>query len=131
LGSYRFGSGWELGSRFRLVSGNLETPSVCNFNDQACDPTRINALFHAASGAYTPLDFGGRNDERLPLFHSLDIRIDKKWQFDKWAFSAYLDIQNTYNNQNVEGISYNFAFTSRQFVAGIPILPSIGVRGEF
>lgn len=131
LGSYRFGGGWEVGARFRLVSGNLQTPSVCNPGDAQCDPNRINGLFHAASGAYTPIRFGGTNDERLPMFHALDLRIDKKWQFSAWAFSAYLDVQNAYNNQNVEGISYNYSFTGRQYVSGLPILPSIGLRGEF
>jgi TonB family protein len=131
LGSYRFGNGWEAGARFRLISGNLQTPSVCNFADQQCNPDRINSLFHAASGAYTPISFGAFNDERLPLFHSLDLRIDKRWDFDAWKLSTYLDVQNVYNSQNVEGISYNFDFTNRQFIFGIPILPSIGLRGEF
>ena len=131
LGSYRFGSGWEVGARFRLVSGNLQSPNVCNPADSNCDPSRINALFHAASGAYTPIRFGGTNDERLPTFHALDLRVDKKWQFSAWAFSAYLDVQNAYNNQNVEGISYNYDFSGRQYVTGLPILPSIGLRGEF
>ena len=31
------------------------------------------------------------------LVHTLDIRIDKKWFFKKWALNAYLDIQNVYN----------------------------------
>ncbi|MCA9619101.1 MAG: TonB-dependent receptor [Myxococcales bacterium] len=131
LGSYRFGGGWEAGARFRLVSGNLQTPSVCNFADQTCDPNRINSLYHAASGAYTPLSFGAFNAERLPVFHALDLRVDKKWDFGFWALSAYLDVQNVYNSQNVEGITYNFDFTSRQFITGLPILPSIGLRGEF
>lgn len=131
LGSYRFGNGWEAGARFRVVSGNLQTPSVCNFNDESCDPGRINALFHAASGAYTPISFGAFNGERLPVFHALDLRVDKRWDFDAWRLSAYLDVQNVYNSQNVEGIVYNFDFTNRQFISGIPILPSIGLRGEF
>ncbi len=39
-------------------------------------------------------------------------------------------MQNAYNQGNVEGISYNYNYTSRAYVAGIPILPSIGVRVE-
>jgi len=131
LGSYRFGSGWEVGTRFRLVSGNLTTPNVCDFTEEDCDPTRINAVFHAPTGAYTPIRFGSTNSERLPVFHTLDVRIDKAWQFDAWKLSAYLDVQNAYNSQNVEGITYNFNFTNRQYVTGIPFLPSIGLRGEF
>ena len=59
------------------------------------------------------------------------LRVDKRWDFDAWRLSAYLDVQNVYNSQNVEGIVYNFDFTNRQFISGIPILPSIGLRGEF
>ncbi len=131
LGSYRFGGGWEVGARFRLVSGNLFTPNVCNPAEQSCDPNRINALYHAASGAYTPIRFGTLNNERLPLFHSLDVRVDKAWQFAAWKLSAYLDVQNAYNSPSPEGVVYNFNFTNRQYVTGIPILPSIGLRGEF
>jgi hypothetical protein len=71
------------------------------------------------------------NNERLPLYHALDLRIDKAWQFSAWKLSAYLDVQNAYNSQNVEGIVYSFDFTNRQYVTGIPFLPSIGLRGEF
>ena len=131
LGSYRFAGGWEFGARFRLVSGNLATPNVCDPNQPGCDPNRVGALFHAATGAYTPIPFGSAYSERLPLFHQLDLRVDKAWQFSAWKLSAYLDIQNSYNNQNVEGIAYNFNYTARQYVTGLPILPSIGLRGEF
>ena len=131
LGSYRFGGGWEAGLRFRLVSGNRVDAAVCNSAEQECDPGRINALFHAASGAYTPIRFSGDNGEQLPMFHQLDLRIDKRWDFELWRLSAYLDVQNVYNNRNVEGLSYDFRFSARQFVTGIPILPSVGIRAEF
>ena len=131
LGSLRLGHGWEFGARFRLVTGNLVDPNVCNAADQQCDPARINALYHAASGAYTPIRFGSDNSERLPLFHQLDIRIDKAWQFAAWKLSTYLDVQNVYNNQNVEGISYDFRYSARVYATGIPIIPSLGLRGEF
>lgn len=151
LGSYKLGWGLEFGARFRLVSGNLSTPTVCNSasNQQrlaispptasslpeykvvpVCDPTRINAIYHAPSGAYTPIPFGTQASERLPMFHQLDMRLDRRWQMKSWQFSIYLDVQNVYNNANTEGIQYNFNYTSRSFVSGIPILPSIGLRGE-
>lgn len=131
LGSYRLGGGWELGARFRLVSGNLITPNVCKVTEPGCDPNRTNGLFHAPSGTYTPLPVGARASERLPLFHQLDVRLDKRWKFKAWQLSAYLDVQNAYNHANVEGVGYNFNYTQRQNVTGIPILPSIGLRGEF
>ncbi|MFT3769901.1 MAG: TonB-dependent receptor [Minicystis sp.] len=131
LGSYRLGNGWEIGARFRLVSGNLVSPYVCNPLSSTCDPARTNALFNGGSGTYVPIPLGGPASERLPLFHQLDIRVDKQWKFKRWQLSAYLDVQNAYNQANIEAIGYNFNFTGRSYVAGLPILPSIGVRGEF
>ncbi len=130
LGSYQLGHGWEIGARFRFVSGNLIDPSVCDPLSDTCDPNRTNALFHAPSGAYVPIPIGD-NTERLPPFHALDIRVDKKWKFDGWSLSAYLDVQNVYNNQNPEAVGYNFNFTARSYVNGLPILPSLGLRGDF
>lgn len=131
LGNYQLGHGWEFGARFRLVSGNLITPSVCDKSASDCDPNRTGSLFHAPSGVYTPIPFGSQFSERLPVFHQLDIRVDKRWRFPRWELSAYLDIQNLYNRANREGLQYNFNFTTRQYVAGLPILPSIGLRGDF
>ncbi len=130
LGSYQLGHGWEIGARFRLVSGNIIDPIVCDASSSSCDANRSNAIFHGPSGTYVPIPLGN-NSERLPMFHALDLRVDKKWKFKYWALSAYLDVQNVYNNQNPEAVGYNFDYTARQYVNGLPILPSIGLRGDF
>jgi hypothetical protein len=43
----------------------------------------------------------------------------------------YLDVRNVYNSTSAEGVATNFDFTNRQYVSGIPILPSLGFRGEW
>lgn len=124
LGSYRLGNGWEVGARFRLISGSLQTPRQYGFFDQ-------NAGSYLAI-AYPP------SSERLPMFHQLDVRIDKTWQWKLGAaedapvfkLGAYLDLLNAYNSGNVEGYSYNFNSTLRTTATGLPIIPSIGIRGE-
>ncbi len=122
LGSYRLGGGWEFGARFRLVSGPLTTPVV--------SPPNLPALYAADAGSYAPLQ-GKQFSQRLPLFHQLDIRLDKRWQFRSWRLSAYLDVQNAYNNRAVEGLTYNYNFSQQQYQTGVPIIPSLGMRGEF
>ncbi len=122
LGSYRLGRGWEFGSRFRLVSGPLTTPVL--------QPPALPALYAADSGSYAQLT-GKPNSRRLPLFHQLDMRVDKSWQFQDWRLSAYLDVYNVYNNQAVEDLAYNYNYTQETFQTGLPIIPSVGVRGEF
>jgi TonB family protein len=122
LGSYRLGRGWEFGGRFRIVSGSLDTPTL--------PYPALPALYAADSGAYAPLQ-GQAFSKRLPLFNQLDLRVDKRWQFETWRFSAYLDIQNVYNNAAVEGLSYNYNYSRVSYQTGIPIIPSLGMRGEF
>ena len=118
IGSYRLGGGWEVGLRFRYVSGNLRTPRTYGF-------------FDASVGADVPAQafppFGVRN----PAFHQLDLRIDKTWFFqDGIKMSAYLDLYNAYNQGNVEGVSYNYNSTLSTYATGVPILPSLGFRIE-
>jgi TonB family protein len=120
LGSYRLGRGWEFGARFRLVSGRLVTPVLA----------ALPGLYVADAGTYVPLQ-GEPFSERLPLFHQLDLRVDKSWQFESWRLSAYLDVQNAYNNAAVEDNAYNYNFSKRTYTTGLPTIPSIGIRGEF
>lgn len=122
LGSYRLGRGWEFGARFQLISGPLITPVP-----KAPD---LTAIYAADAGSYTPLP-GAPFSERLPLFHRLDVRVDKGWQFKDWRFSTYLEVINAYNYPARESIAYNYNFTKQAYLTGLPILPSIGVRGEF
>jgi TonB family protein len=121
LGSYRLGRGWEFGARFRIVSGPLDTPVVGR--------PSLPAVYAADAGAYAPLQ-GKPYTSRLPLFHQLDVRVDKRWQFRSWALSAYLDVQNIYNHPAAESFVYNFDYSRRSYQTGIPIIPSIGLRGE-
>ena len=116
LGSYKLGHGWEFGARFRLVSGSLYTPS-------------IGGIYNADAGAYGTID-GTQFSQRLALFHQLDLRVDKEWRFENWRLRAYLDVQNVYNHSNAEGVSYNYNFTRQTTVSGLPIIPSLGIRGE-
>jgi TonB family protein len=122
LGSYRLGRGWEFGARFRVVSGSLVTPVR-----RAPD---LPAVYAADSGAYVALE-GQPYSERLPLFHQLDLRLDKRWQYQSYRISTYLDVYNVYNHPGVEGVSYSYNYASRINMTGIPFLPSVGVRGEF
>jgi TonB family protein len=122
LGSYKLSRGWEVGARFRLVSGPLDTP-VRSFPD-------LPAVFAADAAAYTPLQ-GAPFTERLPLFHQLDLRAEKTWQFRQFLLAFFIDIWNAYNHAAAETFSYNFDFSRRMYQQGLPIIPSLGFRGEF
>ncbi|MGC4093445.1 MAG: TonB family protein [Polyangiaceae bacterium] len=118
LGSYTLGRGWEIGARFRYVSGNLFTPCA-------------HTIFSASDTSYLCVS-GPLFSERLPAFHQLDLRIDKRFKFEGWSLSAYLDLINAYNRKNPDFIQYNYNYSaSRAQTASLPIVPSLGLRGEF
>jgi len=117
LGSYRLGGGWEFGARFRMVSGSLDTPVV-------------SGIFNADAGAYAGVS-GQPCSSRVPMFHQLELRVDKQWRYSSWTLRTYLDVQNVYNRSNPEGITYNYNYSQSQVQGFLPIIPSLGIRGEF
>jgi len=74
---------------------------------------------------------GPQNSTRLPSFQQLDLRVDRIWRFDTWTMNGYLEIQNLYNYANVEGYRYDYDFQNKRPVTGLPIIPSLGIRGTF
>jgi len=117
LASYKLGRGWQIGGRFRYVTGSPYTPELGGTVDYD-------------AGTYAPVTSLAQNSRRLPAFHQLDVRVDKTWQFRSWALSAYLDVQNAYNHQNTESIGYNFDYSQTTATHGLPLLPIVGLRGE-
>ncbi len=118
LANLVLGRGWEAGFRFRLVSGNPDTPV-------------LGSVFDADSDIYWPI-YGDSNSTRLPAFHQLDIRVDKKWTFKRnIKMNVYLDVSNLYNRKNPEGYSYNYDYTEKQYFNGLPVMPSIGLKLEY
>ena len=113
---YKFPRNWEIGGLFRLVSGNPNTPV-------------IGSVYDALSDVYIPID-GRVNSLRNPLFHELNVRVQKEWLFKGWQLALFLDIRNAYNQQNQEGIIYNYDFTQQSPLLGLPIIPALGVRGQ-
>ena len=116
IAQYKLSAQWEIGARFRYTTGNPQTPYV-------------SAIYDADADAYVPIP-GAVNSTRVDSFQQLDIRLDRKWIFDTWMFTAYLEIQNALNRANPEGQNYNYNFTQSQVITSLPIIPSIGLRGE-
>lgn len=104
-----FSENWEAAVKFRLATGN----------------------------AYTPYNFNGTQSienylsERLGTTHGLDIRVDRRWNFSNWSMVAYIDIQNIYNQKNVNAVKWDYRTMQIDEQAEIGILPSIGISVEF
>ncbi|MFT6718032.1 MAG: hypothetical protein ACJAY8_000420 [Sphingobacteriales bacterium] len=87
---------WEIGGKFRLLGGAPLTPY--DFSRSA----QISSWETRKQGV---LNYAEVNSLRSAAFHSLDLRVDKNWYFEKWSINAYIDVQNVYNN-SIAGLPY-------------------------
>lgn len=110
------GKKWRFGGRFTLTSGLPYTPVTASVYDSDHD-------------TYVPV-YADVNSDRVPMHHQLDVRIDRSWKIGAMKLSAFLDVQNVYLNESVAGYGYSFDYSERFAFKSIPILPSIGLRGE-
>lgn len=117
LGQYKLTNNWEFGARYRYTTGNPYTPFK-------------GAIYDSNADTYVPLP-GSVNSRRNKAFQQVDIRVDRNWIFDTWRLTAYLEMQNTLNTSNAEGIVYDYNYTNSDVISGLPIIPSLGLRGEF
>ncbi|MEZ4451620.1 MAG: hypothetical protein R3B09_19265 [Nannocystaceae bacterium] len=112
--SLRLPRDWQIGARFRLSSGLPYTPIQGGFG---------------SGNDYTPLK-GPPLSDRFPIFHQLDVRVDKRWVLRRTIVAAYLDVLNAYNYGNTEAYLYSSDYQRRIGGLSLPILPIFGVRVE-
>jgi len=92
---------------------------------------------YATGSPYTPFNLDGSQNinqyltNTLDDTHSLDIRVDRRWDFEGWALITYIDIQNIYNNKNITQVRWNYKDRKVDENEEIGILPSIGISLEF
>jgi TonB family protein len=115
--SWKPGGGWELGARLRATSGRPDTPV-------------IGSTYDADSGEYLPVN-GKFRSVRTKFYQQVDVRAERTWLFKTWSLGVYLDIQNVYNHENVEATQYDYRYEDSVPITGIPILPTIGIRGQW
>lgn len=86
-GGKKFKRNWEVGARWRFTGGSPYTPA----DVQTSSLIPVWNLNRSGIPNFAQL-----NTQRLKPAHFLDIRVDKKWFFKKWALNVYIDIQNVY-----------------------------------
>ncbi len=121
-GSWDINRRWRLGARFQLATGNPQRRVTGGFFDADVDRFRPT---------YAPRQADGSDTERLPVFHQLDVRVDYRFRWGPLRMSAYLDVINAYFAQNTEGFLYQYDFARRTNFPGLPILPALGLMGEY
>jgi hypothetical protein len=107
---------WILGGKFQFTSGSPYTPVT-------------GAIFNSDLNSYTP-KFGTVNSMTTDAHHQLDLRVDRIWQIGSRKVAAFLDVSNVYVNQSVVQYEYSYDYKQRGSIKSLPIVPSLGIRGE-
>ncbi|MFZ2161484.1 MAG: carboxypeptidase regulatory-like domain-containing protein [Sideroxyarcus sp.] len=117
VGTYKLSENWSFGAKWALHSGTPYTPIV------------------GTSGTYLdgrPIPvYAAVNSGTLPVYHRLDLRLDRNYVFDKWKFNTYFELNNIYQRKEIVGYSYNADYTSKEPVYSFVLPFSFGVQGEF
>jgi hypothetical protein len=111
---WRPNESWDFGLRFRAATGLPKTPYV----DSGPMEGRLDFDRYHEGG-------------RMPAFHALDLRIDRRWAFRSMQFTTYLDIQDLYNRDNPIAYTWDDREHAPHYERAIGLLPSIGVNVVF
>lgn len=127
-GSYQITLRWHLHLAWRFHTGNPTTPlehTLVRHSDGRMDCER---------------GFGEYNTDRLPPYHSLDLRLTKTSEYKSWTLNWYFQILNLYNRSNVhERVFSKIIDETTGELTGcevsdeplFPILPTLGVSATF
>ena len=81
---------------------------------------------------------GTRNNERLPTYAQLDMRIDREWLFRRWALTLFVEVVNLTYSESIYGVTFPqdptlmiTRYDQPQFEGFRWVLPSIGARGSY
>lgn len=84
-GTYNFPKHWSLGAKVSCIGGSPYTP-------YDMEKSSLVEAWNVQGRAY--YDYSRYNQERLPVFGQLDVRVDKTFYLKKCMLGFYLDIQN-------------------------------------
>lgn len=86
IGGYKPDNNWEFSIRWEIAGGVPYTPidiqKSTAMNELILDQTKINGA-------------------RYPDYHSLNLRVDRKFYFEHSSLSVYINLENAYNKKNV------------------------------
>lgn len=114
LAGWRPNAAWELSGKLRVATGRPTTPFLTE---------------GAAAGS---LDFSRYNaGPRLPTFHAVDVRLDRRWSFRSSQLVAYLDVQNIYGRANVSEYEWDPRSQTVAPNSSLGVFPTVGITLSF
>ncbi|MEE9333969.1 MAG: TonB-dependent receptor [Granulosicoccaceae bacterium] len=119
VGSYKFNNKWSIGAKLWAHSGAPYTPII----DATEDPD--------IPGFYRP-NYGKLNSKRFPLYHRVDLRIDRTFKRKKDnTMGAYFEVLNILGQKNGAEFDYNADYTEKELLTQSEGFVSIGFKASF
>ena len=128
VGGYKLKKNWEISSRYRFAG---QSPFV---------PVNLNQTL--ITYPEIVLDYTRLGEEKLETFSQLDVRVDKKWNYQRWSLNIFFEVQNILAQEiptppeyglsrNADGSLVNpRSLTQIEQETNTPI-PSIGIVVDF
>ncbi len=117
-GGYKLPWDIEVSAKVEYVTGNPTTPYSLGVYDVDQD-------------SYQAFQTGAGNSERLPPYWAVSGRIDKLFTFKSWQLDIYVDLLNALHGVNPEFELYNYDYTEKSYIEGLPFIPSPGFEAKF
>ena len=115
-GGYKLNSEWEFSARWIYAGGAPFTP--------------YNIEESTASGQGIE-DVNRVNSERLPDYHSLNLRVDRRFHFSGSSIILYLSVWNVYGRENISGFNWDIINETPVAQKQWGTLPVFGVEYAF
>jgi hypothetical protein len=115
-GGYKYNRKWEFSLRWIYAGGAPYTP----FDDVASSTMNRGIL-----------DESRINEVRYPDYHSLNIRMDRRFFFNNSYMILYVSVWNAYNRKNIAGYDWNEIDNKPVVSYQWSMLPIFGVEYEF
>ena len=117
VASYKLPYDLSAGVKAQYTTGNPTTPYALGVYDVDQD-------------YYQAFQSDEYNSERLPPYWAVSARIDKLFTFKAWQLLVYLDVINALHGENPEFEQYNYDYTEKTYISGLPLIPSPGFEAK-
>ena len=115
VGGWRPNNLWEVSVRFNMAGGTPYTPLDLTESARQNRTVRDNSKFMA---------------ERYPDYHTLNVRVDRRFLFDRSNLVIYLSVLNAYNRDNVADYYWNRVKKAQGAQLQLGLIPILGVEWE-
>ena len=119
LFAYEFNDRWSLAGKWRFAAGRPTDAFIVHED-----------VFNDSSSLRFAKEIIATNVDRLPNFHTLNLRLDYRRRLGRLSLITFVDVINVYGHKNVDAIQFQER-TGESIREGLEGFPQFGVKLEF